>query len=53
MAIKKKTVAKKTATGKQVAKIRNLTNGKRAITAEELETVKGGTLPHKKPEINL
>jgi hypothetical protein len=43
MASKKKSAAKKTTTGKKTAKMRNLTKGKRAMTAEQLEAVKGGT----------
>jgi hypothetical protein len=42
MASTKKSGAKKTAPGKKGATMRNLTKGKSAMTAAQLETVKGG-----------
>jgi bacteriocin-like protein len=42
MASKKKSAAKKTATGKKGAQIRNLTKEKKTMTAEQLQAVKGG-----------
>jgi hypothetical protein len=44
MASKKKSAAKKATTGKKSAKMRNLSKGKKAITAEQLQAVKGGVL---------
>jgi hypothetical protein len=38
----KKSAAKKTTAGKKDVKLRNLPNGKRTITAEQLQAVKGG-----------
>jgi hypothetical protein len=42
MATKKKSAAKKTATGKKGGKLQNLSKAKRAMTANQLEAVKGG-----------
>jgi hypothetical protein len=47
MASKKKSAAKKTATGKKGGKMQNLSKGKRTITAAQLEAVKGGADGHK------
>jgi hypothetical protein len=42
MPSKKKSAAKKSSTGRKGAKMRTLSKGKRAMTAGQLEAVKGG-----------
>jgi len=42
MATKKKSAAKKTATWEKAPELRDLTRVKRALTAKQIESVKGG-----------